>query len=204
MRKRRCRPIIRSSFCSSLSKLKSLALGLQKDFYNACIGADAVVYHPGAAIGYFAARQLQIPSILATPFPMTPTKAYPSLIFYDKPRLGKRFNLATHKILEQIMWFASSASVKQFWKAQFGKTPDSFGAPFNRQRSPAYPTIVSCSNFVFPTPADWPPDVHNTGYWFLEEEAGWEAPADLVAFLREGPPPVYVGFRQRGQPCTGR
>ena len=187
-------------FLLSFNKLKSLVFDLQKDFYNACIGADAVVYHPGAAIGYFAARQLQIPSILATPFPMTPTSEFPALIFYDKMRLGKRFNLATHQIFEKIMWFASSAPVKQFWKAEFGRTPENFGSPFSQQRSAAHPTIISCSDFVFPSPADWPANVHNTGYWFLEEETGWEAPAELVKFIQSGPAPVYVGFGSVGNP----
>jgi sterol 3beta-glucosyltransferase len=187
-------------FLLSFNKLQSMVFDLQKDFFEACTGADAVVYHPGAAIGYFAARHLKIPSILATPFPMTPTRDYPSLIFYDKIRLGKRFNLLTHQIIEQTFWFASSAPIKQFWKAQFGKAPKNFSNPYPNQRSPTGPTIVSCSNYVFPRPADWPADVHNTGYWFLEDEAGWEAPAELLAFLQKGPAPIYVGFGSVGNP----
>ena len=44
----------------SFNKLRSYVFDLQKDFFAACRGADAVVYHPGAAIGYFAARELGI------------------------------------------------------------------------------------------------------------------------------------------------
>lgn len=99
----------------SFNLLKSLIFDLQKDFYDACLGAEAVVYHPGAPIGHFAAWQQNIPAILATPFPMTPTRAYPSLIFYDGPRLGKPYNLATHKLFEQVMWLTSRAPLKQFW-----------------------------------------------------------------------------------------
>jgi len=73
----------------SFNKLKSLVGDLQKDFFNACAGSDAIVYHPGVSIGYFAAQYLHIPSILATPFPMTPTKDYPALIFYNTVRLGR-------------------------------------------------------------------------------------------------------------------
>lgn len=36
-------------FILSFNKLKSLVFGLQKDFFDACIGSDAIVYHPGAA-----------------------------------------------------------------------------------------------------------------------------------------------------------
>ena len=33
-----------------------------------------------------------------------------------------------------------------------------------------------------------------TGYWFSDPPPGWTPPPDLVAFLEDGPPPVYVGF----------
>ena len=187
-------------FILSFNKLKSLVFDLQKDFFDACAGADAVVYHPGAAIGYFTAQHLNVPSILATPFPMTPTTDYPSLIFYDQIRLGKRYNLATHQIVERIFWFASSGPVKQFWKAKFGRLPENFACPYRNQRTPAKPTIISCSNYVFARPVDWPADVYNTGYWFVDGEPGWEPPAELLEFLHKGPAPVYVGFGSVGNP----
>ena len=182
----------------SFNKLKDLAFGVQRDLFDACAGSDAIVYHPGPSIGYFVARDLGIPSILATPFPMTPTRAYPALIFYDKPRLGGRANYLTHKVFEQIMWMAGKAPVKQFWRQEFGRAPEDFGCPYGRQTTAAMPTVVSCSNYVFPRPDDWPEHVHNTGYWFLEDAAGWQAPDDLLAFLDRGAPPVYVGFGSMG------
>ena len=39
----------------SFSKLKKYVYDLQVDFFNACKDSDVIVYHPGAAIGYFAA-----------------------------------------------------------------------------------------------------------------------------------------------------
>jgi sterol 3beta-glucosyltransferase len=188
----------------SFNKLKSYVYVLQQDFYAACQQADAVIYHPGAAIGYFAARQRGVPSILATPFPMTPTRAYPSLIFYDQPRLGGQVNWLSHKLFEQIMWMASSGPVKQFWQAEFGRAPADFGSPFARQAAPDCPTVVGCSPQVFPRPADWPEHVVETGYWFLDEEQGWTPPPGLLAFLQSGPAPVYVGFGSVGAAQAGQ
>jgi len=184
----------------SFNKLKDLAAGLQRDLFDACAGADAIVYHPGPSIGYFAARELGIPSILAAPFPMTPTRAYPSLIFYDKPRLGERANYLTHKVFEQIMWMAGKSPIRQFWTQEFGRAPQDFACPYSRQTTAAMPTVVSCSNYVFPRPDDWPEHVHNTGYWFLDDAAGWQPPDDLLAFLDRGAPPVYAGFGSIGDP----
>ena len=187
-------------FLFSFNQLKDLVTGLQKEFYSACVGADAVIYHPGAAVGYFAAQQLKIPAILGTPYPFTPTGDYPSLIFYHLPRLGKLYNLLSHKIQEQIFWFASSSAIQEFWKKEFGHRPENFGCPYPRQITRRQPTIVSYSDYVFPRPADWPEQVYTTGYWFLDEEPGWQPPADLMDFLQAGKPPVYVGFGSVGNP----
>ena len=184
----------------SFNKLKSFVVDIQQDFYNACLGSDAIVYHPGAAIGYFAAQYLKIPAILATPFPMTPTADYPALIFYDTIRLGKIYNFSTHKIFEQIMWFASSSAVKQFWFKKFGKTPEKFESPFGKQKTRQNPTIISCSKYVFPQPDDWPAHVETTGYWF-GEESNWQPDNRLLDFLQKGPAPVYVGFGSLGNPA---
>lgn len=185
----------------SFNKLRTLAAGLQRDFYDACQGSDAVVYHPGAAIGFFAAQHLNIPSILAAPFPMTPTREYPALIFYHTPRLGGRANWLSHKVFEQTLWLTSRSSIRQFWRETFGRVPPDFVNPFGQQRSAKRPTVVGCSPHVFPRPRDWPEHVHATGYWFLDEE-GWEPPAALRAFLEDGDPPVYVGFGSMGDAGT--
>ncbi len=185
----------------SFNKLKSYVFDLQKDFFDACEGADAILYHPGATIGYFIAQQRNIPSILAPPFPMTPTREYPALIFYDRARFGKAYNRLTHKIFEQIMWMASSAPVKQFWKQKFGRAPKNFASPFPLQTTRTSPTIISCSNYVFPQPSDWPAHVYNTGYWFLEDDQNWQPSESLLKFLDQGKPPVYVGFGSIGNPA---
>lgn len=185
----------------SFQKLKSYVFDLQKDFFNACTDSEAIVYHPGVPIGYFTAQYLRIPSILATPFPMTPTGDYPALIFYNLPRFGRAFNRISHKLFEQVIWFASGAAVKKFWQKEFGRAPTQFGCPYSRQNTRTSPTILSCSNYVFPQPDDWPEHVYNTGYWFIDEEAGWEPPADLLDFIHKGAPPVYVGFGSIGDPA---
>lgn len=184
----------------SFETLKSYGFDLQKDFYDACQGSDAIVYHPGAAIGYFAAQALNIPSILASPFPMTPTQDYPALIFYDSIHFGKRFNRLTHLLFEQMMWRMSRSPIKALWEQEFGSALPSFANPFRKQQTKHYPTIVSCSNYVFPKPQDWSEHVHNTGYWFLDEGADWHPTDELQDFLQSGTFPVYVGFGSLGDP----
>ena len=177
-------------------ELMELMAGMQADFWAASQGADALLYHPGAASGYFMAQRLGIPGILASPFPMTPTRAYPSLIFYDKPRLGGWANWLTHKLFEQGFWLAVKRPFRTFWQQEFGQRPPRFRPPYSRRQL----TIISNSNHVFPQPDDWPDQVHQTGYWFLDAPEDWSPPTELQAFLDDGDPPVYVGFGSIGNP----
>lgn len=184
----------------SFNEMKALTYSLQADFFAACQGAERIVYHPGPSIGYFIARQMGVPSALAAPFPMTPTRAYPALVAYNAPRLGPAFNLLSHKLFEQIFWVAAREPIQKFWMETFGRIPEDFGPPFGKQTTRSHPTVVSCSEHVFPRPSDWPEHVHNTGFWFLDDEPGWQPPAALTNFLASGPAPVYVGFGSVGDP----
>jgi sterol 3beta-glucosyltransferase len=61
-------------------------------------------------------------------------------------------------------------------------------------RGQPIPKLYSYSPQIVPIPQDWDDSSVVTGYWFLDRAANWEPPADLVAFLAQGAPPVYVGF----------
>lgn len=63
-----------------------------------------------------------------------------------------------------------------------------------RLNAPSTPIVYGYSRHVAPVPPDWGDWLYVTGYWFLDADDSWRPPADLVAFLDDGPPPVYVGF----------
>jgi sterol 3beta-glucosyltransferase len=185
----------------SFHKLKKLVIGMQAQLYDACVGAELIVFHPGAVIGAQAARQMGIPAVLATPFPMSATAAYPALVFYRGRRWGARLNRLSHRLFQQIMAVASGSPVKSFWKTRFGVAPPIAGNPFRAAASRRNPTLVGVSRHVFAEPEDWPAHTHGTGYWFLDTPPGWQAPPQLNAFLDAGAPPVYVGFGSVGSPA---
>ena len=47
---------------------------------------------------------------------------------------------------------------------------------------------------MIPKPSDWGSHINITGFAFLNQASSYTPPEDLVAFLRAGPPPVYIGF----------
>jgi sterol 3beta-glucosyltransferase len=182
----------------SFRELQKMVFEVQQDLFDSCQGSDAVIYHPGAAIGYFAAQKLGIPAIFAPPFPMTPTREFPSVLFYGRTPDLAAVNLLTHKVFSRIMWSAAEKPILAFWKRKFGQKPDSFGSPYEKQTTAKNPTIISNSEFVFPRPSDWPSHVFNTGYWFLDEPESWAPSDELLSFLKQGELPVYVGFGSVG------
>jgi len=59
--------------------------------------------------------------------------------------------------------------------------------------SPRLNLVAASRHFPFGQEG-WAPDHHLTGFWFLQDSAGWEPPGKLKRFLDAGPAPVYAGF----------
>jgi len=54
--------------------------------------------------------------------------------------------------------------------------------------------LYAYSEAVVPRPTDWDESSVVTGYWFLDAPANWQPAPELVRFIQEGAPPVYIGF----------
>ncbi len=178
----------------AFNKMKEYGIYMVNDYYSACEGSELIIYHPGCTIGYFAAQKLGIPSVLASPFPMHNTKEYLSVVMYGKAKSNILTKKISYAMIQGMLWMASKSSVKGFWKNRFGKAPDNFGCPFEKHTDKKHPAIVSCSNFVFKRPEDWNENIHQKGYWFVEEPYEYSPSDELAAFLNAGEKPVYIGF----------
>ncbi|MCX7922051.1 MAG: glycosyltransferase [Clostridia bacterium] len=178
----------------TFNKMKKYGIYMVHEFYSACEGSELIIYHPGCTIGYYAAQKFGIPSVLATPFPMHKTKEQTSVILYGRAKPNPLINAFSYSMLQGMLWLASKDSVKGFWKEQFGKAPDNFGCPFERHTDRNHPVVVSCSNYVFKRPGDWNENIHQSGYWFVEEAADYTPSKELSDFLNSGEKPVYIGF----------
>ncbi len=167
------------------------------DVWDASQGSDAILFSPGQPNGYFIAHELGIPCVAVNAVPMTPTRMQPAAMFYSGPRLGSAYNLLTHTVFDQMFWLGFGPMLRSFWQRHAQAHPTvriPMRAPSGRQRAEHLPTLYGYSESVLPRPSDWPDEAHVTGYWFIEHEPAWQPPADLVAFLKSGPPPVYIGF----------
>lgn len=178
----------------AFNKMKKYGILIANEFYSACEGSELIIYHPGCTIGYFAAERLGIPSILASPFPMHKTKEQTSVIQYGRVKGTPLKNIISYSMLQGMLWLASKDQVKGFWKKEFGGVPKNFGKPYERHKDKKHPAVVSCSNFVFKRPSDWNENIHQYGYWFVEDPKEYAPSKELSDFLNFGDKPVYIGF----------
>lgn len=178
----------------AFNKMKVYGAFTTKEYYKACENSELIIYHPGLTIGYFAAKKLGIPSVLASPFPMHKTKEYLSVVMYGKSKPTLLNNKISYSMLQGMLWMAGKDSVKSFFKKEFGQIPKDFGAPFEYHNQETQPALISCSNFVFKRPSDWNAHIHQKGYWFVEEQDNFRPEEALVNFLQSGEKPIYIGF----------
>ena len=178
----------------AFNKMKEYGIYMVSDFFAACEGSDIILYHPGCTIGYYAAQLYGIPAVLASPFPMHRTSAYPSVVLYGQVSANRLTIPLSYSLIQAMLWMASKDSIKGFWKQRYGQLPADFGMPFERHNNARQPALVSCSNQVFARPTDWNAHIHQHGYWEVREPEAYTPSPALAAFLDHPDAPIYVGF----------
>jgi len=184
----------------SMPKLLKLSTRMQRavmnDGWKAALEAkpDMIVYHPKAFGGPHFAEKLKIPAAMAVPLPiLAPTGEFPVIGF---PRLpfGKGYNRATYRVLHALTRMITGKYVAP-WRQEQGLPAlrRSHGGLLRADGRPI-PVLHGYSRHVAPVPADWPPEIEATGYWFLDQHTDWQPNPALLSFLESGAPPVYVGF----------
>lgn len=164
-----------------------------RDLHAAVADADAVIYAPLAFPAADFAEARGVPAILAGPVPLTPTREFPFVVTPEwLPRLPGELNWLTHQVLLHGASLGMMGPLND-WRRKLGLAPLPFGA-LSLDRQATMSALYGFSPLVLPRPADWPARVAVTGFWFLDEPAGWAPPARLAEFLAAGDAPVYVGF----------
>jgi sterol 3beta-glucosyltransferase len=164
----------------------------------ACQGVDLIVAGIGGLnVAISLAEKLQIPLLPALLFPFTPTRAFPGILFPQSlARLGGTFNWLSHLLLRQIIWQGFRKADRLAREQVLNLPATSFWGPYKSAVMHRYPTIYGFSPSVIPKPADWR-NTEIVGDWFLDA-SDWTPPLELMEFLQNGSPPVYIGFGSMG------
>lgn len=155
---------------------------------------DLMVYHPKMLGSYHIAERLKIPSFLSLAIPFqTPTRAFPNPVFTGV-KLGGWFNRFSYRLID-LAGLMYGGVVNDFRTNVLGMPPRGRLAPsMVKSNGEPVPVLYAYSPSLVPRPVDFPPEVHVTGFWFLERLSDWQPSPGLAAFLAAGPPPIYVGF----------
>lgn len=160
--------------------------------WEATQDADALVFnYLGRIPGIHLMEKLHIPAVLGLIHPHQMDFFYRARYFND---VGEPVLNIKEFILDRAMQIIYMPFVNR-WRRKTLGLPN---APLigNDRKFSAWrvPALCSWSDRVYPSRPEWPDWFHVTGYWFLDAPPSWQSPKNLLKFLAEGPPPVYVGF----------
>jgi UDP:flavonoid glycosyltransferase YjiC (YdhE family) len=177
--------------------MSELMEAVMLECWQACQGSDAILSaHMATFFADSIAQKLGVPHIAAHPYPISATSAFPSVFFPAFPswlaKVQAPYNQLSHAIARKLCWKLIRRPLNLARERVLGLPP------IAGQRPRA--VLYGYSPAVLPKPTDWPASIDVTGYWFLDQPAGWQPPAALVDFLQAGPPPVYIGFGSMAGP----
>jgi len=171
----------------------SLARGYARDLSDPLLLETDLFLNqlPASLYAYDLAEKASVPMMAVSVIPLAPTNQFPLASFPDLSLPG--INKLTYFVGEWIVWMMFRKVIRQ-WRTETLKLP-----PVSRRDylgsagSPEQPILNGFSPAVVDKPPDWSEHIHITGYWY-PEDPDWEPPGKLVEFIKNGPPPIFIGF----------
>lgn len=160
------------------------------DLLKACEGAQVLVGGGMQWAGPSVAAVLDIPYVYAAYSPIvlkSSERPSPIVVEQDHPAWLNRlswwaaerlFNLIARKHLNRQRRILGLAEIRSTYRYAFGSGT----------------TLLATDPVLAPPPVRCEQQVTTTGFWFLDEPDPVPLPADLEAFIRDGAPPIFVGF----------
>ncbi|GIJ88129.1 hypothetical protein Asppvi_007046 [Aspergillus pseudoviridinutans] len=166
------------------------------DHLTAPFVADAIVANPPSLAHIHCAEKLGIPLTIMFTMPWSPTQAFPHPLasvrrYSTKPTVA---NFVSYAVVDWLIWQGLGDIINRFRRKTLGldilDTPQAVTLVHRLHVPHAY----LWSPALLPKPGDWSRDIDVCGFTFLSSASNYTPPEDLLAFLRAGSPPVYVGF----------
>lgn len=152
------------------------------DAAAACSGAQVIVANNLAqALGWQMSRQFGLPLV--------------RVLFHAPGYWMTRGSQSAHgRLARQLVWLAARPWLNAVRRRALGWPPVPLREPFAELDRLNLPVLYPASPAVYPLPPHSGRAAAVTGYWFLDAALDPDPPAALLAFLKAGPPPIYIGF----------
>ncbi len=177
-----------------ITRLKQTAGAVVGQIINdtrvACNNTDVVMYSPLALSSHYFAKDMGAISFPTCLQPLGRTVSFPAPVFDLKIRLPGFLNRFSYHVMEQGFW--------QVFRRYLDHKHPALGH-FNNIYRPGNHSFFAISPLVVPRPPDYTPSMHMTGFWRFNEannkhSQGWEVSNELEEFIKQGPPPICIGF----------
>lgn len=176
------------------SKFRTWIDDLLISAWKACQDSDILIESPSAMAGIHIAEALGIPYFRAFTMPWTRTRAYPHAFAVPEHKYGGAYNYLSYVMFDNVFWKGISGQVNRWRKRDLNLGSTNL----ERMQQNKVPFLYNYSPYVVPPPLDYSDWVRVTGYWFLDEGAGFQPAQELVDFMatarRDGKKLVYIGF----------
>ena len=154
--------------------------------------ADVILANSVAPYAYDVGEALGIPVIGAHLQPTEPSSAYPPVVMGSARSLGAVGNKLLGRLISasKAPYDAPAAKLR----SELGLPPLTRAKAESRRRRIQQPILHGFSEHIVPRPTDWHEGLSLTGYWWPAAAEGFQSSSQLVQFLADGPPPVFIGF----------
>ncbi|EKG18197.1 UDP-glucuronosyl/UDP-glucosyltransferase [Macrophomina phaseolina MS6] len=158
--------------------------------------ADAIIANPPSFAHVHCAEKLGIPLHMMFTMPWSPTQAFPHPLanIQSTNADSSLTNYMSYALVDMLTWQGLGDIINRFRQRTLHlEAVSSMAAPgmLHRMR---IPYTYCWSPALIPKPKDWGNFISISGFYFLSLASNYHPDPELAAFLKAGPPPVYIGF----------
>lgn len=181
----------KSSGINGLKKVLKSNPNLYENLNNACENTDVIIYMQFGAIAYHFAEKRNIQCIRTFVFPSDPTSMY-SAMMPMVPRNTAKCK-RTYKMVDLCMNAGSIQQVNQ-WRKKLKLKKWHYWSSYKKIYKKPILTLYQYSEHIVPRDPKWKSNIYITGPWEDNKEEKFIPDKRLEEFLRNGEPPIFIGF----------
>ncbi|KAJ5801996.1 uncharacterized protein N7503_004446 [Penicillium pulvis] len=181
---------------TDLHQIKNDLWGDTTDYRRRPFVADAIIANPPSLAHIHCAQRLGVPLHIMFTMPWSPTQSFPHplAILHQQNCKPTVANFVSYAVVDMMVWEGLGDLVNTFRKKSLALDAlDHITAPSLIHRL-QIPCSYLWSPAVLPKPIDWGENIDICGFSFLPSESDYKPTAEIDAFLKAGPTPIYVGF----------
>ncbi|KAK7052338.1 glycosyltransferase family 1 protein [Favolaschia claudopus] len=197
-------PGMRSLRAGDIQRKRAMVAEMLEGCWQSCIApdkvsgtpfvAEAIIANPPSFAHVHCAQALGIPVHLMFTMPWTSTRAFShplANLKYTSTDPGIA-NYISYGVVEFLTWQGLGDVINK-WRSSLDLQPVPLTEGPALAETLKIPFTYCWSPALVPKPLDWPAHIDVCGFFF-REPPNYTPPPELDAFLRAGPPPVYIGF----------